>query len=245
MRRQVLGRTNFAEGLRMRIEKPSMLFRRHAFGSRHRMVALAVGVALSLCGCTEASEGKKPTGVSAEQVCDGALDAEGAGALMRLSGAENFEELSGENDAGEPNKFSLVRAARHLHDRVGVRSSCKIYRAGSGDFPVVAIDFVASEYSLKPSGGQRPETLLFDVGDYAAVSKNGALLYFKCATKGSAGSFIGDTSYVKGEMTSTSLGDRDPRDRMAILNSLARAVAEEVGCAAEANLPVKVPSPSA
>ncbi|HEY8997006.1 MAG TPA: hypothetical protein VIM60_03865, partial [Edaphobacter sp.] len=216
----------------MRIEKPLMVFRHHVFGSRRRMIALAVGMTLSLGACTAESEGDKPPSLSADQVCDGALDAEGRAALTRLSDANSFEELTGENNAGEPRKFSLARAAKHLHDEYGARSRCDIYKTGKGnDFPVLSIDFMASKHSLKPSKERRPESVLFNVGSYADVTKNGAYLYFNCATKGSVGSFVGDTPYVKGEMFSTSFAARDPRDRMVILNSLARAVAEEVGCA--------------
>ncbi|MHC5903377.1 hypothetical protein ACVNF4_05610 [Streptomyces sp. S6] len=230
----------------MRIEEPPMIFRHHTFGSRHRIIALAVGMTLSLCACTKESGENRPPRLSADQVCDGALDTEGRAALTRLSDVKEFEELTGKNDAGEPSKFSLVRATKHLHDRYEARSRCDIYKTGKGnDFPFVSIDFMASEHSLKPSKEGRPKSVLFNVGSYAAVTENGALLYFNCATKGSAGSFVGDTPYVKGDMYSTSSAARDPRDRMVILNSLARAVAEKLGCTAEADLPAKVPTPSA
>lgn len=85
----------------------------------------------------------------------------------------------------------------------------------------------------------------FAVGTYAATGTNGADLYFACVTSGTANSFIGNTQYVKGEMTSSSSplrSDTDARDHMVILNSIARAVAAKAGCASKARLPAKVPA---
>lgn len=83
------------------------------------------------------------------------------------------------------------------------------------------------------------------MGLYAQVGRAGADLFFRCSTKAaSKDAYIGDTKYVKAELFSTASqlhGDSVDKDRMVILNAVSRKVAQEAGCATEANLPVRVP----
>jgi hypothetical protein len=71
-------------------------------------------------------------------------------------------------------------------------------------------------------------------------------LFFRCATKATTDdASVGDTNYVKAEMSAVAnnmRGNSVNKDRMAVLNSMARAVAQAAGCAATAALPAQVPS---
>ncbi len=83
------------------------------------------------------------------------------------------------------------------------------------------------------------------MGVFAQVGGKGADLYFNCPTKATTDdAFTGDTEFVKTEMFAVAAdmqGKDVNKDRMAILNSMARAVAEAAGCASEAALPSQVP----
>ncbi|MGW5769545.1 hypothetical protein ACWEVY_10410 [Streptomyces longwoodensis] len=176
--------------------------------------------------------------MSSQELCDGTLDTEARAALGRLSGADRLTELPGMNDAGDSNAFSVSRAVGHLHDEPGLRSKCRVYPTDDdSDFPLVEIQFLAAPQHPAPLTAAHGGTVPFRVGAYAAAGKNGADLYFACTTAGTGASAGGDTPYVKAEMLSPSLGTRDPRERMVILTSVARAVARAAGCAEEAGLP--------
>ncbi|MFI7006762.1 hypothetical protein [Streptomyces sp. NPDC050145] len=210
-------------------------------------------LAMVAAGCSDAPKKDEPanrdSGVSARQVCEGALDTAAAEALTRIAGTDRFDELTGTNDAGEPNTFSLRRAVEHLHDKSTARSSCSIYKTGDGSgTPLLEVEFLASVGHPKPSGDNSDhDKVEYRLGVYAATGPNGANLYFKCPSKAEGkSSFIGDTQYVKAQMYSAAgkiHGDDSSRDRMTILNSIARKVADRVGCASTAALPEKLPSP--
>lgn len=215
-----------------------------AFVPVRRGVLLVLGITLFALGCIDSSE-KEPTGLSAQQLCDGTLAAEARGTLTRISGAKRFTELSGDNEAGEPNEFSTARAIKHLNDETNYRSKCRIYKAGGdNDFPLIEIQFLAAKQHPALLAKPTRQLIPFELGSYAAVGKNGAELYFKCATRQAGTPSTGDTPYIKAEMTSPSFGMNAPRDRMVILNSISRAVANKAGCASEAALPAAVPKSS-
>lgn len=214
-----------------------------AVGRVRHAALIALGSAVLCSGCAASSGGgAKPTGVTAERLCDGALDAEAAAALERLFHMRHFTELTGVNGAGESNSFSVSRAVRHLHDDATSRSKCSIYSTKSGDdFPLLQIEFYAAEQHPNPTSKASNRLVTFPVGVYAATGTNGADLFFGCTTKTGTGA----THFIKGEMFSPSSAlesYRSARDHMVVLNSVARRIADEAGCSSEANLPRKVPS---
>ncbi|MFJ2650705.1 hypothetical protein ACIO1C_28795 [Streptomyces sp. NPDC087420] len=218
----------------------------------------AVGTAavlLGVAGCSDGSDrsdgDQAPPGVTAERVCDGALDATGAEALKRLGGTDRFTELTGTTDAGQPNAFSVARAAKHLHDNTALRSRCTVYKAGdkSGQ-PLVELDFkAASRFPGRSAveNGARDLTY-YPVGVLAYTKEeNSTSLYFRCPTRGT-GSTAAETPYVNAGLFSTPAqieGDTTSKDRMAVLNSVSRRLADELTCAGEARLPERVPAPEA
>ncbi|MEU9099349.1 hypothetical protein [Streptomyces sp. NPDC048361] len=66
-------------------------------------------------------------------------------------------------------------------------------------------------------------------------------LYFKCHAQGGDG----ETQFVRASMISPQRlkGNSQIKDRVTILNSVSRRLAEELGCAADASLPATVPDP--
>ncbi|QIQ02362.1 hypothetical protein [Streptomyces liangshanensis] len=217
---------------------------------RRGPVATAVLAALlATAGCSDGSDDDQaPPGVTAERICDGALDATAAEALKHLGGTDRFTELTGTTDAGQPNAFSVARAAKHLHDNTGLRSRCTVYKAGdkSGQ-PLVEMDFKAA--STVPArqaveNGARDLTY-YPLGVLAyAKEENSTSLYFRCPTKGT-GSAAAETPYVNAGLFSTPAqieGDPAGTYRMSVLNSVSRRVADELGCAGDARLPEQVPA---
>ncbi|MFH9403408.1 hypothetical protein ACH4JS_27200 [Streptomyces sp. NPDC017638] len=200
-------------------------------------------------GDSEKEAPEKPgTAVAASRLCAGAFDAPAAEALRRLAGTDRFDEATGAGKAGEPAAFSLKKAVEHLHDAYRERSACWVYKTGddSGE-PLLEIRFSASPGY--PSGTRKDsgtEKVTYPVGRFAQVGPNGADLFFQCSTEAPAGdAYIGDTKYVKAELFSPRghmRGDSIDRDRMVILNSISRRVAQTAGCASEADLPGAVPS---
>ncbi|WP_143079047.1 hypothetical protein [Streptomyces monashensis] len=215
------------------------------------MAFFIAAATLLIAGCGDDSKrGNKEEsskGVAASTICDGTLDTEAAGALQRLAGTNRFEEGTGTNEAGEPRKFSLRNTVEHLHDEYRKRGACWVYTAGddSGE-PLLEIRFSAS--SSHPSASQKESSgqTRYPLGVYANTGPTGADLFFQCTTKApSKDAYIGDAKYVKAELLSTATkiqGDSSDKDRMLILNSISRKLAQEAGCASEADLPTTVPS---
>ncbi|MFF9004013.1 hypothetical protein [Streptomyces achromogenes] len=188
------------------------------------------------------------TPVAASRLCDGAFDAPAAQALRRLAGTERFDESAGAGESSEAATFSLRKAVEHLHDAYRRRSACWVYKSGdtSGE-PLLEIRFTASEGY--PSGTRKKsgnDKVTYPVGRFAQVGSNGADLFFRCSTKApTEDANIGDTNYVKAELFSPAgqmRGDSIDHDRMVILNSVSRKLAQTAGCASEADLPAVVPA---
>ncbi|MEW2286332.1 hypothetical protein [Streptomyces sp. NPDC047841] len=199
------------------------------------------------CSSDPEHEQAKTSGTSASKVCGGALDASARQALRNLAGTDQFDESTGADGAGQPRTFSVQNAVRHLHDEYRQRAACWVYRAGdeSGK-PLLEIRFSASQsYPAPPDREVSGSKVRYPVGLYAQVGRDGADLFFRCPTRAeSKDAYIGDTKYVKAELYSTRAqlrGDSVDKDRMVILNSVSREVAQEAGCASEADLPTAVP----
>ncbi|MEU0200835.1 MULTISPECIES: hypothetical protein [unclassified Streptomyces] len=204
----------------------------------------------ALSGCSKDTT-SEADGVSATQVCASTLNTSAAAALKRISGTDKFAELEGRStaDGASQKKFSLTSAVEGLHGTASERNQCTIYTAGDKSaHPLIEIDFeVTTSHPDKRTALQRdsPKTTVYSIGAYAATNANfGASLFFACPTKGPEGT----KPYVKASMYSS--GDQfkeeeTSKDRMIILNSISRRLAEKLGCAKDANLPLKVPAPMA
>jgi len=222
-------------------------------GPPARINALAIiAAAIFVTGCSNNSDDSdtagQDTGAPAGKVCDGTLDPTASAALRRLAGSDRFDELTGTNEAGEPNTFSLARSVKHLHDEYTKRSACRLYKSGdnSGQ-PLLEVRFSASSnhpsVSTKASSNAR---VSYPLGVYALVGSSGADLFFRCPTKATTdNASVGDTNYVKAEMSAIAdnmRGNSVNKDRMVVLNSMAKAIAEAAGCASTAALSTQVPT---
>lgn len=185
--------------------------------------------------------------MAASQVCDGTLTGPAATSLERIGDTDRFTELTGTNDIGDPNKFSLDLAAKRLHTELGKRSECSVYKADddSGLYTLkIRFEPTASRPDPEKASrkqGSADDRSVFPLGLYAYVpEEDGASLFFSCTTKGPQGS----TPYVMASLfvnkNQVDAGST-AKDRMVVLNAVSRAVAEELNCAAEAKLPAKVP----
>ncbi|MGW7225333.1 hypothetical protein [Streptomyces cyaneofuscatus] len=209
--------------------------------------ALVIGAAA--CGDGGSDEAGQPVR-SPSQVCDATLKASARKALEDIGGTDRYTELSGNQENGDPRRFSLPLAAERLHSELPLRNKCAVYKAdGKNDFPLLDIGFEAQAASSVPGKDVKAGDgeVLYPLGAFAAVnSKPGsdyATLIFTCATKGPDGS----TSHVKASLyvpTEQTQPDSTATDRMAILNDVSRAMAGQLGCADEAALPAQVPGPA-
>ncbi|MFE9832227.1 hypothetical protein ACFYPK_26780 [Streptomyces halstedii] len=204
-------------------------------------VVLVLGGA-SACGDDQGA-GKRPDALSAPQVCDGALSSAGAEALDRIGGTERFTEIQIADDPDY--RWSLKQAAKDLQADYTDVHECLLYKASDkSGLPLVTIRFSSDSQHPDPAEDEDGDRLLFPVGLYAAANENfGTSLYFACPAEGPEGR----TPYVKAEMYGAR-NQVDPastaEDRMTVLNDVSRALAEEAGCASEANLPAKLPAPT-
>jgi len=217
------------------------------------MNALAITAAVVfVSGCSnnadDSDTAEQDTGTSAAKVCDGTLDPAASAALRRLGGSDRFDELTGTNEAGEPNTFSLTRAVEHLHDEYVKRSACRLYKSGdnSGQ-PLLEVRFSASSNHPSASAAESSsDRVSYPLGVYALAGSDGADLFFRCPTKATTSdASVGDTNYIKAEMSAIANnlhGNSVNKDRMVVLNSMARAVAKAAGCASTAALPAQVPA---
>ncbi|WP_446040700.1 hypothetical protein [Streptomyces sp. SID1121] len=206
-------------------------------------------VLLVAVGCSGEPDHSAPPGVTAERVCDGALDTAGAEALKRLGGTDRFTELTGTTEAGQPNAFSVARAAKHLHDDTALRSRCTVYQAGdTSGRPLVELDFKAA--SRFPGRGDvesgARDLTYYPMGVLAYTKQeNSTSLYFRCTTTGK-GNAAAATPYVNAGLFSTPAqieGDSTGKDRMTVLNSVSRRLADVLACGGEAGLPERIPVP--
>ncbi|MET7441068.1 hypothetical protein ACFYQQ_35455 [Streptomyces sp. NPDC005496] len=214
-----------------------------AYRGRIRWGALSATFLLALSGCSGEDDKSMP-GRPPGRICDGTLNKSAADSLRRLAGTGRFTELTGTNEVGEPNRFSLEKAASHLHKETPERSRCTVYRADDDSgIPLIQIDFKAADRypdREKTDQNQARKTVFYDIGAYASTKGNDSTsLYFRCQSSDGKE----NTEYVNAGMFSTGSklkGSFKSSDRMNILNSVARHVATQLKCSDEAGLPVEV-----
>ncbi|AWL38714.1 MULTISPECIES: hypothetical protein [unclassified Streptomyces] len=205
---------------------------------------------VAITGCSGDSDERREKTLSASQVCDGTLTTPAADALERIGGTASFTELDGTDGEGDPNSFSVELAAKRLHSELGRRNECVLYKAGdqSGIY-LLKVRFEPTESRPNPESSAKngkggDDSVAYPIGLYAYTpADSGAYLYFSCPTKGPEG----DTPYVMASMFSSenqTNPDSTGKDRMAVLNDVSRALAKELGCAAQAELPAEVPDPA-
>ncbi|MFJ8978445.1 hypothetical protein [Streptomyces sp. NPDC102282] len=182
---------------------------------------------------------KRPEVLSASQVCDSTLSPAGAAALEHIGGKDGYTELE------DPGRWSLKAAAKRLQESAASGYDCNLYREGdTSGRPLMTIGFTARESHPDPAESAKDkdyDQLFYPLGVYASATGDLATsLFFACPT----GRAEGSAPYVKAEMYSAKNmmnAGSTSKDRMTILNDVSRALAEKLGCAAQAKLPAEVP----
>ncbi|MBT2677223.1 hypothetical protein J7E95_41860 [Streptomyces sp. ISL-14] len=203
---------------------------------------------LSVSACSSNDSDKKEPSLTASQVCDSSLDSSAAAALRRMGSSEKFTELPGTMDSGEPNKFSLKRAANTVHEDMTQRNQCAVYKAGdTTGHPLIDVDFSAVKDHPSTDGASQEaesENVIYPIGAYAKTHENtSAAIYFKCSTQ-DAGKIKEPTPFIQGSLYSTpdQISPKTTgRDLMTVLSAITRAMAKQLGCTSEAALPSQVP----
>lgn len=219
-------------------------------GKGWRWAAYGTALVIGAAGCGDGSDEAGQPVRSPSQVCDATLKASARKALENIGGTDRYTELSGNQENGDPRRFSVPLAAKRLHAELPLRNKCAVYKAdGKNDFPLLDIEFEAHAAPSVPGKGVIAENgeVLYPIGAFAAVnSKPGSdytTLIFTCATKGPDGS----ASHVKASLyvpTEQTQPNSTTTDRMTVLNDVSRAMAGQLGCADEAALPAQVPEPA-
>ncbi|MFY4718555.1 hypothetical protein [Streptomyces sp. LaBMicrA B280] len=221
---------------------------------RHRFPRPALAAAtlalLGVAACGTSDHGTVEPELTAAQVCGSTLDSSAAAALRRVAGTDRFHELPGTDEAGQPNKFSLKLAAGSLHDDASKRNQCYVTKAeDKTGYPLIQVEFSAEKYHPKAdmtSGGGATGKTPYPIGVYAEThERSSATIYFACPTRAPGkDASPTPTPYVRGYLFANSpkiSPNTGEEDLMVILNPVARAMAKQLGCLSQANLPVHVP----
>jgi hypothetical protein len=210
-----------------------------------RSATCAAVLIFGASACSGGDDGEEATSLTASQVCASTLDSSAAAALQRIGGTEKFTELPGTNDSGEPNKFSLKRAASTIHQDKTRRNQCFVFKAEdeSGQ-PLILVDFSATKYDPTedaPATDAGSGQTIYPFGVHAQTNDNSsALLYFECSTRGSGTA----TPHIRASLTSAPgqiAAKTTGRDLMIVLNAISRGMAKQLGCVSQAALPSEVP----
>ncbi|MFE6224501.1 hypothetical protein [Streptomyces sp. NPDC057854] len=221
--------------------------RRRSSGAALCLSALLVlGAGLSGCAQDDPDEPPAAAATPATRVCDGALDEAAAKALERLGGTQGFYESPGENPAGEPYTFAFSKAVASLRDGLTRYAGCGIHLTnGTKDSRPISFWIEAREDPLRKEGpDRRPERVTYyPLGVYADTRDGtSALLQFRCRV-GKAGHTRPYLAVQMSHPDAKAPESATSKDRMTVLTSFARTLADELGCAGEARLPAEAPDP--
>ncbi|UCM90577.1 hypothetical protein [Streptomyces marincola] len=172
--------------------------------------------------------------VAAGEVCGGALSG-ATEELISITRSEDFEHLL---LAGEPSDVPALVDALQVTDSREL-GFCRLLTPASQPHRFLEFFFGWVERQSVDSNDSAlrddPVNLFYDTGEEAVTLGRGAAIYFPCSVEGRAE-----------ESVSVRLGvgiqdAGEPDDRITLLNSLARSVAERLGCLEESALTDGVP----
>lgn len=213
------------------------------------VLGLCTALAVSAVSCSSddgGPDGAGPDGgVPAAKLCGSSFDAPARRALDRLSREDVYGDHVGK---------TLAEAARDIAATADVDATrsqlCRVH--GPGGSPAnayVSIEAVHADTTLSWADRLDPEERYYRVGVDAASSGKGASLSFRCT-----GGLREDgppvvTVSLATDTTSDDLAELPETERgvlfMTILASTARALADELGCPEEADIPEGAPEPLA
>ncbi|WP_405887321.1 hypothetical protein OG739_26635 [Streptomyces longwoodensis] len=211
---------------------------RRAIGRAAVCSGLGVVLAVSLSACSGGSGDGEDATLTAAQVCDATLDSPAATSLERVGATDKFKELPGTNEAGEPNRFSLKRAATGVTEGPAEQDKCTVFTStDESDHPLIEVSFTAEQHAPTPDASAEPAgSVLYPIGVYAKTNaKSSATIYFRCPTRGIT--YVNASLYSAPDQTSPKTTGHD---LMVVLNSASRALAKQLGCTSQADLPAQV-----
>jgi hypothetical protein len=199
------------------------------------LVALVCGVgALSVSACSgESSDGEGPDEPSrptadatpAAEICDGTLSDSAAESLEKVSGQREFTELDGLPRAKLDDFARLLRRPGAFRE-----TFCNIYTPVHGPNPFATIDFrwvTMDSPSDFPTPGDEGGKIFYATGESAYVEDDAAIITFPCPIREASPDEYLDAYLFTPQPSATDYESGDP---MSIINSISRAVAEELGC---------------
>ncbi|MEU8822140.1 hypothetical protein [Streptomyces sp. NPDC048636] len=228
----------------MRAERP-LRYRRAA------LLGPALAMALAAASCTAGTAGteeRKAGAVPATALCGSSLDADARRAVARLSGKSALLERRG---------VPWDRAASRLRRRADVPTTrtelCRVYRpADSAADALFTVEFARLDPLMDWPDRLPADTDSSRVGVYGASSGRGAEIVFRCAEglPRNGPPFLMAALSLPGFHRTEGAGGRSElpaaeqgRAGMAVLRSVARALAGKLGCAEEAAIPARPPRP--
>lgn len=211
--------------------------------TRAGLFLLAFGLCAALAAVSCTTDKPREGGVSASELCGRSLDDEAVRSAEKMSGSVSFAERD------LPNAEGIAERLRKTQGDFGpfTGNMCRSYVVADENEPVFfEVSFIreVTDYSVSDfvKNGKYGD-MLFDTGKYASFGRNGGVIVFPCAgvfPRGQASEITGRIFLPLGYVNDS----RDTRASAAILNSISRAVAKELGCLKTAGLPASVPGPS-
>ncbi|MFD5033798.1 hypothetical protein ACFWM0_25820 [Streptomyces sp. NPDC058405] len=205
--------------------------------------AVCAFVLLGAQGCTE--DPKAGEGVEAADQCDGSLSPAAAEALEKITetksftpttGGESVSEVAGRT-AEEYERLGPVNKGSGLRDSYDL---CLVYPRGIRDRADIRISFELADPADAEGDEIPPGWAGYPMGSKALASKRKSLLFFECdASRMKDGG--GDPPMILGSLRKRSeaagSGSEFMKANMTVLHSASLALAKELGCAANGDLP--------
>ncbi|QKV93276.1 hypothetical protein HUT19_17160 [Streptomyces sp. NA02950] len=200
---------------------------------------MALCAALTLTSCT--GEGKGPEekertdSVPVAKLCASSLDVGARQALDVLSRDNTFKNL-------QESTFRKAASLISREKKMVYEPLCRVYSPNSSvAFPLFQVKFVKYDTPREWPDRLSPEGNYYRVGAYGASSRLGAEITFRCTggirQKGGSPFVVGDLLMSPTEAHADLPGAKKGQAGMAILMSVTRVMAEELGCLKEAGIP--------
>jgi hypothetical protein len=206
--------------------------RKHV-GNALAALVCSAGV-FGISGCSgEGSDNNGPDGAPqstadarpATEICDGTLAGPAAGSLEDLSGQRTFTEGEGLRPADLGDFASSLKRPDAFRETL-----CNIYTPVHGPNPFARVDFrwsTPDSRSDSASADSEDGKTYYATGETAYADEDAAIIRFPCPIR-EASPEESLVSYLF--VLQSAAAERKTVDMMSIVNSMSRAVAEELGC---------------
>ncbi|WP_052849991.1 hypothetical protein [Streptomyces avicenniae] len=195
-------------------------------GWRRLVLGVTTSLSLLATACSsggEATEEPAEEYARASELCDGTISPEAGAAL---------EEIMGTSQFSEPDQSDLARTLREAATaETQYTDFCDLYTPG-GESSDTHLQLGMSDTPITNTQDD-PLRVFYDAGQLAYAAQASGIISFPCSN--ASGGYVVVNLYTYGDTMAT----RD--DQILVANSVARAVAGELGCLEEAGLPEGMP----